>query len=304
MSEENIANILIALITAIGSIIGGYIGARATIIAADKNAKANQTFTNKEEKSFSWSGIFMGALVGAVVTLTVLFLLGTFPPLSIENPPIATATKTSSFVATDTSVLITPIEIDLIPNSKLLYEADFKNRVNFLRDWNQFGKTDIVDGILVIEDKDSGVFHKTALGSGNAILVLFRNSAKADSNIVVFDRLTDGEKYIGIKPDNSSNLMVSLGYFGEWFGGQRLEGNLSYVNGNWYYGFVEIRENGQFYLKIWDANNPSFFREQLVSMGDEWANASWYGSVTSNQFSQGQVEVSAYYELQIDPNSP
>ncbi|HXD11602.1 MAG TPA: hypothetical protein VN653_16170 [Anaerolineales bacterium] len=78
MSEDNVANIIIALITATGSIVGGYIGARATIIAAEMKAKSNQTPSNNGEKPSLWSGIFGGAVVGAALTLVVLFLLGVF----------------------------------------------------------------------------------------------------------------------------------------------------------------------------------------------------------------------------------
>jgi len=97
MSEENVANIIVALITAMGSIIGGYLGARATIIAADRKANTNQTSLNNNKKNFPWGGVLGGAFLGAALTLTILFLLGVFPsgitktPLVTETPVIVSA---------------------------------------------------------------------------------------------------------------------------------------------------------------------------------------------------------------------
>lgn len=75
--------IIIALITAIGSLVGGVAGqfivASATVKAAMIKEGGNFASTTADEKSFSWSGVFGGAVIGAVFTLVVLFFLGFFP---------------------------------------------------------------------------------------------------------------------------------------------------------------------------------------------------------------------------------
>jgi len=81
MSENNVANIIIAVITAIGSIIGGFIGAYATIIAAKikEDKKENKVLPEKSEKSTSWKGILTGTIIGAVLTFAALLVFGWLP---------------------------------------------------------------------------------------------------------------------------------------------------------------------------------------------------------------------------------
>lgn len=84
MSEDNVANIIIAAITTIGSIIGGFIGAYATIAAArlkdEKNQKENLVFIGKNKNLYSRIGMLSGIVIGAVLTLIASSLLGLFPP--------------------------------------------------------------------------------------------------------------------------------------------------------------------------------------------------------------------------------
>jgi len=63
-----------ALITAIGSMVGGIIGAYATIQAA-KVKLPNNSFNSKRTK-FPFSGIIIGTVIGATATLVILVLLG------------------------------------------------------------------------------------------------------------------------------------------------------------------------------------------------------------------------------------
>lgn len=73
--------IIIALITAGGSIIGGIIGRLISSSALVKAAriKKDGESSNKEEKSFSWGGIGMGVIIGAILMPLALSLLGFFP---------------------------------------------------------------------------------------------------------------------------------------------------------------------------------------------------------------------------------
>ena len=72
--------IIIALITAMGSLLGGVIGqiivASATIRAAEIKANPNSASGSNSEKSRSLGGILRGALIGAVLTLGILAIFG------------------------------------------------------------------------------------------------------------------------------------------------------------------------------------------------------------------------------------
>ena len=79
MSEE----ILIALITSVGSIVGGIVGnyivAYATIKSATIKKKGKSSKSPKNKKPLSWVGVFGGVVIGAVLTLAALFIFGLFP---------------------------------------------------------------------------------------------------------------------------------------------------------------------------------------------------------------------------------
>ena len=77
--------VLIALITAIGSFLGSIIPAFATVIAA-KN-KGNGP---------SVKSVFSGAIIGAFLTLGILFLLGLFPLSKTETPPATQSERNST----------------------------------------------------------------------------------------------------------------------------------------------------------------------------------------------------------------
>ena len=75
--------IIIALITAIGSLVGGIAGqfimASATVKAAMIKEGGKVSPSPVDEKSFSWGGVVGGAVIGAAFMLVVLFFLGFFP---------------------------------------------------------------------------------------------------------------------------------------------------------------------------------------------------------------------------------
>ncbi len=110
--------IVIALITALGSLFGGIIGqlitASATIKAATIKEKVNQTSISKDENSRSWNGILTGALIGASSTLVVIYLIGSLP--SQRDAPEPTPTLSS-------------------PPSQILLSEDFSDELS-LRGYN------------------------------------------------------------------------------------------------------------------------------------------------------------------------
>lgn len=107
--------IVIALITAVGSLLGGIIGqiitASATIEAAKIKDKA-PTIPNNGTND-SWKRVVVGAIIGAVVTLVILFSLGMIPskpdnPLAPEaenTPNAAEQSQTPSPTKSEQSIL-------------------------------------------------------------------------------------------------------------------------------------------------------------------------------------------------------
>lgn len=79
------------------------------------------------------------------------------------------------------------------------------------------------------------------------MLVLFCYAEVTDSNIVFYNGTND--KSICVKPGNSG-IIISLGYDGDWKGGQKLNGNVDPVINHWDYIFIEIRNGEEFYIKV------------------------------------------------------
>jgi hypothetical protein len=89
MSESTVN----AIITAIGSLLGGIIGAYATIQAAKVKLLKSP---NDTESKFPLLGIIIGTIIGAISTLVILAFLGFIPTPTTTTPTIATSTTTST----------------------------------------------------------------------------------------------------------------------------------------------------------------------------------------------------------------
>ncbi|MGP8338086.1 MAG: hypothetical protein ACT6FC_07610 [Methanosarcinaceae archaeon] len=72
--------IVIALITVIGSLIGGIFGqkitASATIEAAKIKTKVNQKHEGAVKSPLSVWGVILGVFIGAIITLSILAVFG------------------------------------------------------------------------------------------------------------------------------------------------------------------------------------------------------------------------------------
>lgn len=116
--------IIIALITAIGSLLGGIIGqiitASATVKAAKIKEEANLPQLSKDEKTRSWGRVITGAVFGAIATLIILFLLGMIPP-NTENPP------PTAIAVTKTPVSKTQTPATTSSDSSILFNEDFED---------------------------------------------------------------------------------------------------------------------------------------------------------------------------------
>lgn len=84
--------IIIALITAIGSLLSGIVGqiiaANATIKAAAIKQKADEKplskeIDNKSRRGGAWQGFLGGALIGAIIIFSILKMTGYIPPFLI-----------------------------------------------------------------------------------------------------------------------------------------------------------------------------------------------------------------------------
>lgn len=75
--------VVIALITAAGSLLGGVVGqsiSSSALVRAAQIKKADGPAPSIQDgKAFSWGGLWIGVVLGAGVMLCALFLLGFFP---------------------------------------------------------------------------------------------------------------------------------------------------------------------------------------------------------------------------------
>jgi hypothetical protein len=173
--------IVIALITAIGSLLGGVIGqkivASATVRAAEIKTNPNRISDSKSKKPLSLSGILGGALIGAVLTLVVLAAFGmlnfgknnlpTSPPIptdvlnQLPNDPSVTPIAT-----TDLGISITNIptnECNPASSLNLKYLSNFTNPMWSAGVWVSenmlnFIPPDKQAGIIDTNDPDFGDF--------------------------------------------------------------------------------------------------------------------------------------------------
>jgi hypothetical protein len=230
------------------------------------------------------------------------------PSTDTPEPTVDTSTQKATNTPSPTSTphqhtptpaaTIDPNAMIFTPDAQITYRTGFDDTMDYLRNWQQHDTVNIANSYLIVEEKGSGAKHTKALGEGDGIVALFRYSSGTDANIVLCDELGSANKYIGIKPGFAPSLKISLGYDGEWLGGQQLDGNLDFEADHWYYVLIEIRDSGQFYIKVWDKDEPDLYREKLLQMGTQWEDPSWYGRITTNQYNEGKVEIDSYQEFQ------
>lgn len=145
--------IIIALITAIGSLLGGVIGqiitASATVKAAAIKEKVNLPTSSKEEQPRSWGRMIGGALIGAIATLIILSLLGIFPP-DKQNPPTATENPSSTPNTADSNNSLP--KLSQADYGNLLYEDTFESDTGV---WSLQSGNSIQNGELILSPATS-----------------------------------------------------------------------------------------------------------------------------------------------------
>lgn len=98
MSESTVN----AIITAIGALLGGIIGAYATIQAA--KIKLPKRPNDTKSKKFSLLGIIIGLVIGAIATLAILAFAGFIStPISTPTAPLAKLTNTPTEISTEST---------------------------------------------------------------------------------------------------------------------------------------------------------------------------------------------------------
>lgn len=247
----------------------------------------------------------------SIAILAILIAIALFIAwikLSLELPTLppasqSTTTPTETILGEGVTVISSPTEIigitsasEYVPGSEVTYQTKFDDMIG----WGGFGTTDFANGRLALNGTSAGAGHDAALSKGYGILVLFRFTPGTSANVVLFNSITNGDREIGISV--ADNFAVCLNYNGSWHGGQSLNGNLRYTADHWYYALIEVKNGGQFYLKVWDKDNLSQYVEKTLPMGSEWEKSLWYGSITVNTGNRGTIEVATYQEFRINNN--
>lgn len=267
--------IIVALIAAIAVIIGSYFA-----------------FLTAREPVL----LEIGATQTAEAKLTAIPLTLTSQVYNqTKAASVSTSTLTPVFTPTylpQGLVEITPASF-FIPDIQVTYQSTF----NDMMDWRGNGTTDIVDGHLVVTG-NSGAGHTTALRNGYGILVLFRYSLGMNGDVWI--ATNKGDDAIGYLVSSEDGIKVSIFNNGIWQGGQQLNGNQAFTVDHWYYALIEIRDGGQFYLKVWDKDDSNMYAEKTLPMGTQWANLSWYGNIITNERNTGRIEVDSYQEFQLN----
>lgn len=202
--------ITIALITAIGSLLGGIVGqiitASATIEAAKIKGQSNKS--SSSEKNNSWKRVVLGAGIGAIATLVILFSLGMIPPNS-QNTPVTTpdalpiSTKTSSSIpetASPTSSLATG-------DSSILFHEDFEDgkiqQITYSEEEWQIVSDETGNNVYDVDNSKGSDFPRIHLGSnswkdykinfrvkiisGDWVIIYFREDETASGSSYLLD---------------------------------------------------------------------------------------------------------------------
>ena len=79
-------------------------------------------------------------------------------------------------------------------------------------------------------------------------------------------------------------------------GGGSLQGNLQLQMDHWYVILLQVIPENNFYVRIWDKEDPTQFQDKTWQKGTEWANRSWSASINGNS---GFLIIDSYKEIQI-----
>ncbi len=204
--------------------------------------------------------------------------------------------QTPSLVETSNKNIEHPPD-ELTKNMRIIYETSFNNNTDYKNNWQEqeYGNVKLIDGQLRISGLGSGVSHLSRLQEGNVILVLFSYDVGTDGNIVFYDQ--EKSKYVGIKPNYTSGIILSIGYNNEFHTGN-LRGNLVIEANKWYYAYLEIVDGGNFNFKVCHIEDINNCLEKILPMGSDWDNQLWNPSFSTNQYNRGTLIIESYYELE------
>jgi hypothetical protein len=236
--------IIIALITVIGSSLGGIIGeliaAKAVRDAAALKEKLNIAPDVKGGKSNNWKAILGGTLIGAFLTLAILAFLGLLS-FGGENPPTPT-------VVTGGKTTQNPPPSTSIPsNSSILFNDDFEDDGTDDR-WT------VVEGKWEVVEDTSGNHVYKGIGTFWGYTVAgseeWKNYALEAKVKGVESSKNSGYAGIDVRVNwaassNSCERYASrVGFTNDWIGGGKYGGN---CNHDWDGRFYRV-ETGKWYL--------------------------------------------------------
>jgi hypothetical protein len=172
----------------------------------------NSTFLEKL-LGFILKNIVLEIIVAVVAGLIVAYLTkgGISPRLQTSTTESVVSTEIVGITPTPIVLVANPTS-EFIPNAQVTYQTKFDDFMN----WGQGGTVDIIANRLVIGGKSSGATHNTALRTGDGCLVLFRFGPGTSADIVLYNAINYGDKYVGIQIPNNHEFIVSLGYNGIW----------------------------------------------------------------------------------------
>ena len=275
-----------------------------------------------------------GAAAGGVILLLVLIILGmlayprltmlaalpekTAQPTALAALPSAaqispSATDAPALGPTDKPVPTkintaiggptlppTPDPVKLFfPGTTVIYTADLSSGGGIKsRGWKvPWGSVGIKDSTLVVT-QHSGILRSDAIGEGFGAVVLFKISAGTDANIVFYSNPGMSDKYIGIKA-TPNGLATLAGAGMTALGGEPLAGDLVIKVDHWYFALVRVNPRGEFYLQVRENDIPYQYSEKTLQLGQDWAGGNWYGSITTNLYNKGEIDVQSYQELRF-----
>jgi len=161
--------------------------------------------------------------------------------------------------------------------------------------WKTFGNVDFKSNTVEISGH-GGITRYENLAEKEGMVFLLKFEP-GEFNVYLVDKSSNGDQYIGFKTNNGYDLILSAGINNRWIGGSTFNGNLFFKPGEWYFVMIKILEGGDFYIRVWEKDNPDIYREKMIRFGKDWEDKTWHPAVI---VTSGNVVVDLYQEFLSD----